>query len=332
MYFLQLLLNMTVTEMYKNFVEQLSGVYDEREASNIADWVFESIAGISRAARVTGKQKQLSNSTIEQLNNSLNQLLTYRPVQYVLGEVWFYKMKLKVNAHVLIPRPETEELVECVVEGLKIKNKPSRMTRPDGVLEISLPEQPGWTRNKEVGKLLKESFSTEHPINVLDIGTGSGCIAIALKKQLPLVNVTAIDVSEGALAVAKENAGEQNVEINFQQVDFLDNALWKQLPSFDIIISNPPYIPSAEKKMLAKNVTDHEPHLALFVDDHDPFIFYKKIAEFGSCNLSKEGKIFVEVHEQYANDVRQIFEQKNFTTEIKKDMYGRERMVMAERQ
>ena len=227
---------MTISEKYKNFVQQLTAIYDEREASNIGDWVFESIAGINKAGRVKGMQEPLNHSTVEHLDKSLKQLLSHRPVQYVLGEVWFYKMKLKVNEHVLIPRPETEELVESVIKDSRILNS---------------------------------------PLHILDIGTGSGCIAIALQKQLPLIHVTAIDVSEDALAVAMENAREQNVEINFLQIDFLNNGSWKQLPSFDIIISNPPYIPSSEKSQLAKNVTDHEPHLALFVDDDDPFIFIK---------------------------------------------------------
>lgn len=292
---------MTIDEIYKQFVEQLKTVYDERESENIADWIFEIIANNKRSDRILDKQKQFSDSIIQQLNVSLQQLLAHKPVQYVVGETWFYKMKFFVNEYVLIPRPETEELVEWVVD--EIRNKE---------LEI---------RNKKVTELA-----------ILDIGTGSGCIAIALKKELPDAEVFAIDVSEGALAVAKQNAQNQNVRIDFMQFDFLDEKSWTSLPSFNIIISNPPYIPENEKKKLAKNVIDNEPHLALFVPDNDPFIFYRKIASFSVQHLNETGKVFVEVHEDYAREVQQIFADENFETEIKKDIYGRERMVKANRQ
>jgi len=283
---------MTIDEEYKKFVKQLQTIYDEREAENIADWVFESIANNKRADRVIDKQKHFIDSIIQQLNAALQKLLEHKPIQYVLGEVWFYKMKLLVNEHVLIPRPETEELVEWVIKESKIQNS---------------------------------------KFKILDVGTGSGCIAVALKKELADAEIFAIDVSDDALSVAKQNAQDQNTAINFLQLDFLNEDDWPSLPSFDIIISNPPYIPENEKSKLAKNVVNHEPHLALFVDDNDPFIFYKKIASFAEKHLNENGKIFVEVHEDYAKQVQQIFAEKNFTTEIKKDIYGRERMIKASR-
>lgn len=291
---------MTIDEFYKNFTGRLKIIYDEREANNIADWVFESIAGVKRLDRITNKAKQFDDLTINQLDNTLQQLLQNKPVQYVLGEAWFYKMKLKVNEHVLIPRPETEELVEWVVE--EIRNKK---------LEIG---------NKEV-----EHFS------ILDIGTGSGCIAIALKKELSGADIFAIDVSEDALDVAKENAEAHDTKINFLQLDFLNEEIWPSPKLFDIIISNPPYIPENEKGKLAKHVVDHEPHLALFVNDENPLIFYQKIAAFADKKLKEKGKIFVEVHEDYSNEAQQIFAEKEFKTEIKKDIYGRERMIRAYR-
>ncbi len=209
-------------------------------------------------------------------------------------------MKLKVNEHVLIPRPETEELVEWVVK--EIRNKK---------LEI---------RNKKV------SNST---FTILDIGTGSGCIAIALKRELHRAELSAIDISNDALLVAKQNAADQNEEINFLQLDFLNERDWSLLPSFDFIVSNPPYIPENEKSKLAKNVVDHEPDVALFVTDNDPFIFYKKYASFADNHLKEKGKIFVEVHEDYSKGVQKIFEEKNFKIESKKDIYGKDRMVKA---
>ena len=296
---------MTSVEQYKDFVERLKTIYDERESANIADWVFDSIANNKRLDRYTHKEKEFSNSTIQQLNAVLQRLLAHEPVQYILGEAWFYKMKFFVNEHVLIPRPETEELVEWVVEEIRDKK-----------LEI---------RNKEVSQLIT-NYST-----ILDIGTGSGCIAVALKKELQNAEVFAVDVSEDALQVAKKNALDQNAVINFIQFDFLNEDVWPTLPIFDVIVSNPPYIPEDEKNKLAKNVTEYEPHLALFVANDDPFIFYKKIASFAAMHLKQNGKFFVEVHEDYSEEVQQIFAKKNFTTEIKKDMYGRERMIKAYR-
>ena len=294
---------MTSVEQYKDFVEQLKAVCDERESANIADWVFENIANNKRLDRVTQKEKEFSSSIINQLNAVLQRLLTHEPIQYILGEAWFYKTKFFVNEHVLIPRPETEELVEWIVE--EIRNKK---------LEI---------RNREVSQLIT-NYSA-----ILDIGTGSGCIAISLKKELQNAEVFAIDVSEYALQVAKKNAYDQNARINFIQLDFLNEISWTSLPSFDVIVSNPPYIPENEKNKLAKNVVEYEPNLALFVANDDPFIFYKKIASFAEMHLKENGKIFVEVHENYSLEVKQIFEKKNFITEIKKDIYKRERMMKA---
>ena len=283
---------MTVDECYKELVVQLRSIYDEREAANIADWVVERITGIKRIDRITDRQKQLDKITVQQLNNVQQQLLSHKPVQYVLGEVWFFKMKLKVNEHVLIPRPETEELVEWVVDEFRMHSSGLR---------------------------------------ILDIGTGSGCIPIAVKRELPAAEVFAIDISEYALSVAKENADAQNAVINFLKLDFINETAWGSLPSFDIIISNPPYIPEKEISSLPENVVEYEPHLALFVTDEDPFVFYKKIAAFSNGHLKDGGKIFVEINERYAEEVKLIFEENHFTTETRKDMYGRERMISASR-
>ncbi len=283
---------MTIEQIYKDFTEQLKEIYDEREAANITDWVFESITSIKRLDRIINKEKQLNNSTIEQLYINLLQLLQHKPVQYVLQAAWFYKMKFFVNEHVLIPRPETEELIEWIVSEIKSKNKKQK---------------------------------------IIDIGSGSGCIAIALKKEMYNAEVTAIDVSEDAVSVAERNALQLNANIKLLQINFLNEAEWHQLPSFDIIVSNPPYIPEIEKISIKRNVVDYEPHLALFVADTDPFIFYKTIALFAKSHLNTEGKIFAEVHENYANEVKQVFTQNGFTSTIKKDVYGRDRMICAYR-
>ncbi len=301
---------MTLSESYKNVVAQLKTIYEEREANNIADWVFES-EGIKRLDRITNTNKQINQSTNKQINLKLQRLLQHTPVQYILNEAWFYKMKLFVNEHVLIPRPETEELVEWIVEDL---------------------------RNAKYDVKNRESSNIEHQtsdiVHILDIGTGSGCIAIALKRELPNTEIYALDISEDALAVAKKNAAIQDQKINFTRIDFLNESSWpslKSLKSFDIIVSNPPYIPANEKSSMNKNVVNHEPHVALFVEDNDPFIFYKKIASFADKHLSEKGKIYVEVHEDYSKEVQQIFKEKYFKTEIRKDIYKRERMICAGR-
>jgi len=296
---------MTIDESYKHFVKNLQTIYDERESSNITDWIFEN-AGIKKLERITAKQQHLSNLTLTQLNNKLEQLLTHKPIQYVLGEAWFYKMKFRVNEHVLIPRPETEELVEWVIDDVR-----SRKYK---------------VRNK---KSYNIAHQTSVNIHIIDIGTGCGCIAIALKKELPDAEIFAIDVSQNALQIAQQNAGDQNAAINFLELDFLNEDQWHVLPIFDSIVSNPPYIPEGEKDKLAKNVVEYEPHIALFVENNDPFIFYRKMAHFAGRHLKQHGKVFVEVHENFSEEVKQIFADKNFKTEIRKDNYGRKRMVKA---
>ena len=283
---------MTLQELYKHLINRLQIIYNLNEATILTDWVFESIAGTKRVDITLHPDKVLDIAITKKINNCLDELLQHKPIQYVLGEAWFYKMKFKVNEHVLIPRPETEELVELIT-------------------------------NNEV------RITNDGPLQIVDIGTGSGCIAIALKKEIPTATVTAIDVSDNALAIAKENALLNNVVVNFQQLDFLDENLWGEIPSFDIIVSNPPYIPATEKELLDKNVTEYEPHLALFVPDNAPLLFYEKIALFGKKHLTANGKIFVETHENFAQATAAMFAQSYQQVEIIKDIFGKERMVRA---
>ncbi|MDQ6902751.1 MAG: peptide chain release factor N(5)-glutamine methyltransferase [Bacteroidota bacterium] len=282
---------MTTEQLYIDFLNQLYTIYEKREASNIAEWVFENVTGLKRWERSLRKNLALPTDSVLIINNYLEKLLKHQPVQYVLNEAWFYKLKFFVNGYVLIPRPETEELVSWIVKD---------------------------TRNSE----------GEHK-KILDVGTGSGCIAISVKKELPLTSVTAIDISKGALLVALKNAKELQVTIDFVQTDFLNEGGWNSIGNFDIIVSNPPYIPGKEKKTIERNVLEFEPEIALFVPENDPFIFYNKIAKFAQSHLNLNGKIFVEIHESYANDVKQIFEKFLFKTEIKKDIYEKDRMIMA---
>ena len=285
---------MTILEAYMLFTQKLKMIYEDREAENISDWVFEKVTGLKRWERRENQYQQLEENQSNQIEIYLEELLQHKPVQYVLNEAWFYKMKFFVDENVLIPRPETEELVEWVISDFK---------------------------NQKDSK----------PTNILDIGSGSGCISIALKNELTGINVTAIDVSKKAVAVAEQNAQRLKVNIHFLQINFLNENEWRSLPIYDSIISNPPYIPMIEKEMLSKNVTEFEPDVALFVENNDPTIFYKKIAAFAKDHLKKDGKIYVETHEEYAKEVKAVFEDAGYLAEIKKDIYGKERMVKLEK-
>lgn len=286
---------MTTEQCYNDFLNQLTSIYERREAANITDWVFENITGFKRLERNINRNVELEKDATQKLDKCLHELLQHMPVQYVLNEAWFYKMKFYVNEHVLIPRPETEELVDWIVLDV-------RSTMYD---------------------VRCEEFK------ILDVGTGSGCIAVSIKKELEYIDITAIDISKEALKVANKNADTLQAKINFLQVDFLNESLWNSFGVYDVIVSNPPYIPENEKEKLAQNVTAFEPAIALFVEKNNPFIFYEKIAKFSQSHLKHNGKIFVEIHEEYSKEMQEIFSDYNFKTEIKKDIYGKERMIKA---
>jgi release factor glutamine methyltransferase len=284
---------MTTGEIYNDFKSKLKTIYDGREAENISDWVFENVTGLKKWQRRENQNKELSKAESERIKNHLDQLLKHKPVQYVLNEAWFYKRKFYVNENVLIPRPETEELVEWIIADVR------------------------------------SMASGLQSLKIIDVGTGSGCIPVSLKKELSQANITAIDISEKALSVAKKNAAELNALIYFFQMNFLKEKEWESLSQYHIIASNPPYIPINEKEILAENVREFEPEVALFVKNNDPFIFYKKIIHFSATHLKENGKIYVEVYEEYAKEVKNIFEKLGLIAELKKDIYGKERMIRA---
>lgn len=282
---------MTIQEAQQLLVSRLRGLYDTREASNIADWVLERVTGRKKTDRLTNNNELLSVADSNLLSRYTDELLTHKPVQYVLQEAWFCGMKLFVNEHVLIPRPETEELVN------------------------------------EAGSKKYEVRSMK-PEVILDIGTGSGCIPIALKKKLPACEMYACDISEKALEVARKNATDQGTDIHFLQLNFLDRSNWHQLPEVDIIVSNPPYIPQQDKQTMHKNVLDFEPHIALFVENNDPLLFYKAIGEFALLKLKPGGAIYAEIHEDLGDAVKALFIEKGFSNvTIKKDMQGKDRIL-----
>jgi release factor glutamine methyltransferase len=279
---------MNISESHRYLRDALTALYDQREAGNIADMVMEKITGLKRIDRVMNKGHELDSAQTQLFHQYTDSLLRQQPVQYVLQEAWFYGMQLYADDRVLIPRPETEELVEWI-----IKEQTQKTT-------------------------------------ILDIGTGSGCIAIALKKNIPAAAVWAMDISEAALEVARKNAAAQHTDISFLKADILQEATQSSLPPFDIIVSNPPYIPASGEKEMGKNVTQYEPRNALFVPDNDPLIFYNAIGVFASANLNTNGNVYVEIHEAMGEAVKDIFEKHGLSDIIiRKDLQGKERMVRA---
>lgn len=282
---------MNIHDINNRLQNELAGLYDEREAASIADWVMEKITGWKKVDRVVNKQVALSSGQKEQLAKYTSELLQYRPVQYVLEEAWFMGLRLLVNEDVLIPRPETEELAEWILTD----NAPGAV-----------------------------------PKRILDIGTGSGCIPIALKKNRPEADVYACDVSREALALAATNARLNNADILFMHCDVLDDLSATSLPYADLIVSNPPYIPVSNQSSMQRNVLDFEPSLALFVSNDDPLLFYKKIADIAAKRLNKGGGVYLEIHEEAGGSVTGLLKEKGFNTiELRKDMQGKDRMIKA---
>ncbi len=288
---------MTLNEARTVLTKELKNVYESDELRNIIELVIEHITNMSRAEQVKNKVPYLTCTQLEDLDAITERLKKNEPVQYVLGEAWFAGMKFKVNKNVLIPRPETEELVDWIV--------------------------------KESQKSNPESFRDKSQ-NIIDIGTGSGCIPITLKHQLPEANVSAIDVCSEALFTATENAIKLNTEVDFTLLDFLDEEKWNELHQYDIIVSNPPYVKQSEINTIHERVKEFEPHLALFVPDNDPILFYKKLSDFSMKHLNAGGKLFVEINEALGEAVSNLFRSAGFlNVDLKKDMQGKDRIVMA---
>ena len=279
---------MTWNELYRNFLIQTQAIYEQGEADRIVSMIFESLADAPRAFIIRNTMEVVPKEKEVILLSALEKIKLNEPVQYIIGEAWFFDMKFEVGPEVLIPRPETEELVQSLLDLRLIKNS-----------------------------------------KVLDIGTGSGCIAIAIKKNAPAINVTAIDISSQALQIAKENAKKNDTDISFLQLDMLNESLWESLGKYDYIISNPPYIPEHERKSLDKNVSEYEPSLALFSPDDNPIIFYEKILKFSLTHLNKNGGIFMEIHDPFAEKIMNIYYQAGFETKIRTDLFGKKRMLIA---
>jgi release factor glutamine methyltransferase len=283
---------MTIKYYRDQFIHELTPLYDAQEAESFFYLVLETKNQLKRVDIALQPELSFSVAELEVWNTILEQLKKEIPIQYLLGTTHFYGLELEVNSTVLIPRPETEELVEWIIGS----------------------------QNSEV-RIQK--------LKILDIGTGSGCIAISLAKNLPNAEVFALDVSEKALATAKKNAELNQVQVQFICQSILETEDLGQ--QFDIIVSNPPYIRHLEKQQIKKNVLDNEPRLALFVADDDALIFYRKIAQLAKKNLSPKGQLYFEINQYLGQEMLDLLLEMGFkNSELRQDIYGNDRMINCE--
>jgi release factor glutamine methyltransferase len=285
------------------FLQELSPLYEEQEIESFFYIILEKLHGLKRIDLALNPQKVMDGVHLKKWKNIVSELKKQRPIQYILGETEFYGLRFLVNENTLIPRPETEELVELIIESTNYKLRNTKL-------------------------------------KVLDIGTGSGCIAISLAKHLATSEVFAIDVSEKALAVAKKNSELNDVKVNYINVDILKTNDLKELANhnpqlatqFDLIVSNPPYVRNLEKSEIKPNVLEYEPHLALFVEDTDSLLFYRKIAELAIKNLNSNGKLYFEINQYLGKETIKLLEDFGFrNVELKKDIYGNDRIISCEK-
>lgn len=281
---------MTIVETIKYYKSELSTLYPQTEIQSFLYIIFEHLLKYSKIDIHTRQNEVLSNEIDEKIRNCLDDLKKYRPIQHIIGETEFYELIFSVNESTLVPRPETEELVDLIIKE-----------------------------------------NTENNLKILDIGTGSGCIAITLAKNISQSNVYAYDISAKALEIAKKNAIRNNVMVDFSEFDILKNYKLKVL-DFDIIVSNPPYVTEKEKTQILANVLDYEPHSALFVSNENPLIFYERIADFALINLKSKGKLYFEINEQFGLETKQLLEKKDFiNTRIIQDINRKDRFVVGEK-
>jgi release factor glutamine methyltransferase len=284
---------MKLQDLAREFKDELHDIYGHDEAESIFLIAIQSVLQYKRADYLLKKDESLSAEHLAKLQNVLSELKTGKPLQYILGETVFYGFPFKVNAAVLIPRPETEELVEWIIESAELADV------------------------------------TGAGLRILDVGTGSGCIAVSLQKSLPNCKVSALDISKEAIETASINASLNEVDIKFIHADIRTFATEKK---FDLIVSNPPYITQREKEEMHDNVLEHEPHLALFVADEKPLEFYEAIADFAWLSLSDMGLLFFEINEHLGQETIDMLSSKSFINiELRKDMQGKDRMIKCEK-
>ena len=285
---------MRIKNLKKYILSELQTIQEESEIESFFFILTEYLLNLKRIDISLNPDFEVSETDLETWNTIISELKTEKPIQYITGEAWFYGYRFEVNENTLIPRPETEELIEWIVE--ESKN-----------LKIQQPNN----------------------LNILDIGTGSGCIPISLKKELPNAEVFTIDVSEKALEMARKNAVDNEVEVNFMLKNILETD--SLVEKYDVIVSNPPYVRNLEKQEIKKNVLAYEPHLALFVEDSDALLFYRKIAQLALTSLTPNGKLFFEINQYLGKETVELLENLGFKNiELRKDFVGNDRMICCE--
>lgn len=277
---------MLLREIKNIYHLELDAIYPKDEVDSFFYLAIEHYLDLERFILAINPNLVVTKNDEQPLFETLSQLRLQKPIQYILGTTHFMDLEFKVNENVLIPRPETEELVRWIIDKFKCKNSEFR---------------------------------------ILDIGTGSGCIAISLAKNLKKAEVFGLDISDKALEVAKENAALNDVEVEFIQADILKTKILEQ--KFDIIVSNPPYVRMLEKININPNVVDHEPELALFVNDNDPLIYYRKITEFAKANLKQGGCLYFEINQYLGNETKSLLETEFSDVKLRKDLFGNDRML-----
>lgn len=265
-------------------LNELSGIYPEREIKSLVNILITHFTGFALSTILAEPNKTVLESDLLKLNFAIKDLKKEKPIQYIIGETEFYGIKIRLKHNVLIPRPETEELVDIIIK-----------------------------ENKDIPNL-----------RIADLGTGSGAIALAIKKNIPYAEVLGFDISEDALLQSRENATKLNLDVIFEEGNILDNNFTKE--RFDIIVSNPPYVMEKEKAEIRNNVLEYEPHLALFVSDNDPLQYYKAIEIFAKTNLNKGGKVYLEINEALGQETAELF---NCKTRIIKDIFDKDRIIVA---
>ena len=282
--------NVPVKEAFRSMVKALTGIYPVREAGNMTTILFEDVFPEIKLHQT----EQLTEKQQSKLLKIKERLLNHEPLQHVIGTTEFYGLRLKTDARALIPRPETEELVHLIIKDIRKKTH------------------------------------TGEGLSLLDIGTGTGCIPLTIKHHIQQLTVTGIDLSEKALALATENCDLLGLNAQFKVLDILDSKQWQQLPEFDLIVSNPPYIPESERPLMAQNVLNFEPRMALFVDNADPLLFYRVITEFALQKLKSGGALYFEVNEFNGAQLLEWMRSKPFVScEGLEDMQGKVRMIRA---
>ncbi len=282
---------MKIKDLRTAFETRLQRHYPLEEVHSFFQIAMDHFLGYSRMDIVLRLEEELAETSVQDFQQVLARLETHEPIQYIIGSTEFYGLPFTVTPDTLIPRPETEELVAWILEDQKESEE-------------------------------------ENSLHILDIGTGSGCIAVSLAKHFVKAKVTGYDISQGALKTATQNAIANEVEVTFTQVDILQTE--KLASSFDVIVSNPPYVRELEKQEIQSNVLDHEPHTALFVSNTDPLLFYRTIGQLAFDNLSGNGRLFFEINQYLGKETIQLLKEIGFTNvQLRKDIFGNDRMIKA---